>query len=383
LHIIDSLIEAGAEAMVKDMVPRMQDRGIDVSVAVLKELDTPFEREVREKGIPFLPTAAGGIYSPAHVVRLANHIHEFDLVQLYLFPAQLFAALAAMLAGSNVPLVLSEQTTSHRRRTKWLHQFDAWMYSHYTAIACASEGIAASLREWIPGVSRKITVIQNGIDVRKFQQARSVSRASLGINESSCILLYVASFQSRKDHGTLLRALKEIPDADLILVGDGELREQFERQARSSGIAGRVRFLGRRKDVAELLNMADIYVHVPAFEGFGIAVAEAMAAGKPIVASDVPGLAQVVGDAGILIPPGNSSLLATEVRRLIESPERRSQLSRAAVQRANQFGIENTVDGYIDLYKSILTNPVPGSPKLKGADRLEASARQKVELGIQ
>jgi glycosyltransferase involved in cell wall biosynthesis len=135
--------------------------------------------------------------------------------------------------------------------------------------------------------------------------------------------------------------------------------------------------------VAELLNMADIYVHVPAFEGFGIAVAEAMAAGKPVVASDVPGLAQVVGDAGILIPPGNSSLLATEVRRLIESRERRSQLSRAAVQRANQFGIENTVDGYIDLYKSILTNPVPGSPKLKGADRLEASALQKVELGIQ
>jgi glycosyltransferase involved in cell wall biosynthesis len=383
LHIIDSLIEAGAEALVKDMVPRMQARGIDVSVAVLKELDSPFEREVREKGIPFLPTAAGGIYSPAHVVRLANHIDEFDLVQLYLFPAQLFAALAAMLAGSNVPLVLSEQTTSHRRRTNWLHQFDTWMYSHYTAIACASEGIAASLREWIPGVSRKITVIQNGIDVRKFQQAEFVSRASLGINESSCILLYVASFQSRKDHGTLLRALKEIPDADLVLVGDGELREQFERQARSSGIAGRVHFLGRRKDVAELLNMADIYVHVPAFEGFGIAVAEAMAAGKPIVASDVPGLAQVVGDAGILIPPGNSSLLATEVRRLIESRERRSQLSRAAVQRANQFGIENTVDGYIDLYKSILTNPVPGSPKLKGADRLEASARQKVELGIQ
>jgi glycosyltransferase involved in cell wall biosynthesis len=254
------------------------------------------------------------------------------------------------------------------------------MYSHYTAIACASEGIATSLREWIPGTSRKITVIQNGIDVRKFQQAAAVSRASLGINEASFVLLYVASFQSRKDHGTLLRALKEIPNADLVLVGDGKLRKQFEVQAKSLGVAERVHFLGRRNDVAELLNMADMYVHVPAFEGFGIAVAEAMAAGKPVVASDVPGLAQVVGDAGILIPPGDSALLAMEVRSLIASPVRRSQFSQAAVQRASQFGIEKTVDAYIALYESILTKPMPKSSEQKGMDRFRTSEQQKTEM---
>jgi glycosyltransferase involved in cell wall biosynthesis len=146
----------------------------------------------------------------------------------------------------------------------------------------------------------------------------------------------------------------KVSDVDLALVGDGELRGQFERQAESLGIAKRVHFLGARSDVAELLKMADIYVHVPVFEGFGIAAAEAMAAGKPIIASDVPGLAQVVGDAALLVPPSDSEALAAAIRRLIASPELRLQLARAAVERSSQFSIEKTVEAYIELYRAIV-----------------------------
>lgn len=356
LHVIDSLIQAGAEALVKDMVPRMRSAGLEVSVAVLKELDSPFERELREKNIAFLPTARGGIYSPAHVLSLRRHIHKFDVIQTYLFPAQLFAPLAVMLAKSKIPLVLSEQTTHHRRKKMWLHPLETWMYSRYAAIACASEGIAASLTAWVPGVSNKITVIPNGIDVQTFEQAIPVSRSSVGINNGNCVLLYVARLEPQKDHANLLRALAQIPDADLVLAGDGSLRAQLEAQAETLGVTSRVHFLGRRNDVAELLKMADIYVHPAAFEGFGIAAAEALTAGKPVVASNVPGLAQVVGDAGILVPPGDSATLAAEVRTLISSPNRRRQLSQAAVDRGRQFSIENTVAAYIDLYRSVLSH---------------------------
>ena len=355
LHVIDSLIQAGAEALVKDMVPRMRSAGVEVSVAVLKELDSPFERELREKNIAFLPTARGGIYSPKHILSLSRHVHQFDLIQTYLFPAQLFAPLAVMLAGSKVPLVLSEQTTHHRRKKMWLRPLETWMYSRYTAIACASEGIAASLKAWVPGVSDKITVIPNGIDIQTFERATAVPRSSVGINNGNCVLLYVARLEPQKDHANLLRALSQIPDADLLLVGDGSLRAQLEAQAETLGVAPRVHFLGRRKDVAELLKMADIYVHPPVFEGFGIAAAEAMAAGKPIVATNVPGLAQVVDDAGILVPPGDPATLAREVCSLMNSPDRCQELSRAAVERGRQFSIEKTVDSYIALYRSIIS----------------------------
>ena len=354
LHVIDSLIQAGAEALVKDMVPRMRSAGVEVSVAVLKELDSPFEQELRENNIEFVHTAPGGIYSPTHVLSLRRHIHKFDVIQTYLFPAQLFAPLAVMLAGSRVPLVLSEQTTHHRRKKKWLHPLERWMYSRYAAVACASDAIAASLREWIPSIDSKITVIENGIDVQKFQHAKPASRTSVGISNRNCILLYVASLQPRKDHINLLCAMAQISDADLVLVGDGELRAQLERLAETLGIARRVHFLGRRKDVAELLKTADIYVHPPAVEGFGIAAVEAMAAGKPIVATNVPGLAQVVGDAAILVPSSNPAALAAQISALLKSRENQERLANAATQRAPIFSIERTVSAYIDLYRSLV-----------------------------
>ncbi len=355
LHVIDSLIQAGAESLVKDMIPRMRSAGVKVSVAVLKELDSPFEKELREKGTPFLPTASGGIYTPAHLLTLRRYIPDFDLVHVYLFPAQLFLPIAAILSGSEVPLVLSEGTTHHRRKKRWLHPLERWMYNQYTAVACASEAIATSLRKWVPRIESKITVIHNGIDVRKFERAEPVSRKAVGISNGNSVLLYVASLQPRKDHINLLHAMTQIRDADLVLVGDGILRPQLEGLAETLGIAQRVHFLGRRSDVAELLKMADIYVHPPAFEGFGIAAAEALCAGKPVVASNVPGLAQVVGDAGILVPPNDSATLAREVSKLLSSPDRRLQLSRAAVERGRQFSIEKTVAAYIDLYNSVLS----------------------------
>jgi glycosyltransferase involved in cell wall biosynthesis len=361
LHLIDSLIQAGAEALLKDMVPRMRARGVEVSVAVLKELDSPFERELRERGTPFLPTAAGGIYSPLHVLSLQRQIQEFDLVHTYLFPAQLFVPIARILARRNVPLLLSEGAMHHGRKHWWFRPVENWMYRRYTAIACASEAVAAGLRVWVPAVREKIVVVQNGIDLHIFENALPLPRPSVGINNSNCVLLYVARFNQQKDHTNLLRAMTQIPDAHLLLVGDGELRPHAERLARSLGIAGRVHFLGRRKDVPKLLKMADIYVHAPAFEGFGIAAAEAMAAGKPIVATNVPGLAQVIGDAGILVPPSDPEALATQVTALMKSRARQKQLGERAAQRARTFSIDNTVSAYIELYRALSLDGFPDS----------------------
>ena len=201
LHVIDSLIQAGAEAMVKDMVPRMRSAGVEVCVAVLNELDSPFERELRELNITFLPTAGGGIYSPTHVLSLRRHIHKFDVIQVYLFPAQLFAALAVVLAGSKVPLVLSEQTTYHRRRKMWLRPLEKWMYSRYTAIACASEAIAASLKDWVPGVSDKISVIPNGIDIQTFERAYACATFVCGNKQwQLCIALCGKPAAAKRPH---------------------------------------------------------------------------------------------------------------------------------------------------------------------------------------
>ncbi|HEX3437648.1 MAG TPA: glycosyltransferase family 4 protein, partial [Pseudacidobacterium sp.] len=89
-------------------------------------------------------------------------------------------------------------------------------------------------------------------------------------------------------------------------------------------------------------------------DGFGIAACEAMAAGLPVVASNVPGLAQVVAGAGILFPPGDDKTLAQYLNALIESPEKQREMGRASLQRARQFSVENTVDCCIRMYESVL-----------------------------
>ncbi len=198
------------------------------------------------------------------------------MIQTYLFPAQLFAPLPVMLAGSKVTLY-------HRSRPR---------------ITAEKKGGCTRLR---PGCTAATP--QSPAPVETFERAIPVSHSSVGINNGNCVLLYVACLEPQRDHANLSRALAQIPDADLVLAGDGSLRAQLEAQAENLGVRSRVHFLGRRMDVAELLKMADIYVHPAAFEGFGIAAAEALTAGKPVVAGDVPGLAQVVGDATILVPP--------------------------------------------------------------------------------
>lgn len=354
LHVINSLILAGVEVLLAEMVPRFQARGLEVEVAVLKPLDSPLEHRLRDSGVAFLRGGDERIYSPAHVLSLARRLHEFDLVQSYLFPSQLWVAAAAVLAKRRVPLVTTEQSTHTGRRTWWFRPVDRWMYSRYRAIACNSPETLESLVRWVPGAKPRACVIPNGVPLERFEKAQPLPRACVLPDDGSPLLMFVARLQPEKDHGTLLRALAQVPGARLALVGEGVLRPQMEALAASLGIGERVHFLGRRPDVPQLLKLADAYVHSSHWEGFGIAAVEAMAAGVPVIATDVPGLSQVVGSAGLLFPPGDAECLAKHIRSLLASESLRQQLAEAGRERARNFSIERSVEAYINLYESVL-----------------------------
>jgi glycosyltransferase involved in cell wall biosynthesis len=360
LTVIDSLNLAGAEALIKDTVPRIIERGVEVTLAVLKEIpESPFEREMRDKGVPFLPTARGGIYSPSHIFSLSKYIKDFDLVHVRLFPAYLWVPLAVKLSGKKIPLVMSAETISHNReKLPFDRYFERWMHGQYTAVAAASDGIAEHVRALLPGGAERVRVVWNGTDIRRFQNARAIDRRDLFDNDDP-ILIYTARFDQQKDHANLIRALAQVERVNVVFVGDGWLRGDAEELAKALRIDHRIRFMGRRSDVPELLKASDIYVHVPIYEGFGIAVIEAMAAGLPVIASDVPGLAQVVGKWGVRVQPQNPAALADAVRHLLESPERRQEYRAKSLRRAADFDIEKTVDGLIEIYQDVLSGNIP------------------------
>lgn len=352
LHVIDSLNRGGAEVMLTAMAPRFQARGIECDIIALLRRPSPLEHLLLDQNIHLRYTGVHQMYSPQQVFALGRLIQGYDIVHVHLFPAQLWTVLAAARLRCRAPLVTTEHCTWNERRRWWWRHADQWMYPHYKRIACISQASAESLIQWCPGVAERITVIPNGIPLDAFENAQPATLAH--VPNDIVRLSFVGRCQSQKDHATLLRALTAVPDAHLLLVGDGPLRPRLEQMAQSLGLTDRVTFLGWRQDVASVLKASDIYVHSTHSDGFGIAACEAMAAGLPVVASDVPGLAQLVAGVGILVPAGDDKALAQHLNALINSPQKRREMARASLQRARQFSIETTVDSYIQMYESVL-----------------------------
>ena len=355
LHVINSLTLAGAEVLVGEMAPRLRDHGCNVTVAVLRVLDSPLERRLATAGIPVVHVARAATYSPFHIWPLARLMQQYDIVHVHLFPAQLWAAGARRFCKRPPILVTTEHNPDNNRRHRPLaRMIDRFVYAHYGSIICNSEATASALREWIPSLRERLTVIPNGIAVARFSAAAAAERGEILRDARGPVAMFVARLQPQKDHATLLRAVAEVPDLQLILVGEGELRADLEQLARSLSIADRVHFLGHRTDIAELLKMANVYVHATHSDGFGIAALEAMAAGLPIVASNVPGLAEVISDSGILVPPGEAQALAAAIRRVLGDSTLRSRLAAAAAARARSFDIARTVESHLELYERLL-----------------------------
>src|SRR6266576_3674888 len=168
LHVINSLILAGAEVLLSEMLPRMRQRGLDVAVVVLKHLDSPLEIDLQAAGFHFLASRSPNIYSPRHIWSLAKHISSFDVVHSHLFPAQLWVAAGARLASRRVPLVTSEPSTHNRRRRRWIRPLDLWMYQTYEKIICNSIATAEYLIRWVPEMVDRVSVIHNGVPVERF-----------------------------------------------------------------------------------------------------------------------------------------------------------------------------------------------------------------------
>lgn len=173
-------------------------------------------------------------------------------------------------------------------------------------------------------------------------------------------IVCVAALRREKGHDTLLGAFAEvrarIPQARLVLVGDGPHRPQVEAAVRAAGLAGSVHLAGRTPDIWVHLAEADLFALASPSEALGIAVMEAMAAGLPVVASDVGGIPELVtpGVTGELFPVRGQRELAAKLIALLESPERRAAMSAAAVEAAESMRMEGSVAEYFRLYDALL-----------------------------
>lgn len=356
LQVITSLHTGGAEKLIVDMVPKYRQHGLDVDVLLFDGTETPFKQQLESAGVKVFSLGRGGsVYNPLYLFKLLPYLRKYDIVHTHNTACQLFAAIGSVLCS--VVLCTTEHTTSNRRRgLKWYRSIDKWMYSRYKKIICISPSTEDNLRESIHDYSDKICTIPNGIDIANYAIASSVEKDTISKNPERKVIAMVAGFRYQKDQETVIRAMTLLPEnTELWLVGDGERRTLIEQYIKQYKLENRVLLLGIRSDVSSILKTVDIVVQSSHWEGFGLAAVEGMAAGKPVVATDVAGLSQVVEGAGILFPLGNEKKLANILKHLLSDEKYYNSVAEQCQLRAKQYDIVQMVDSYHDIYVRLIS----------------------------
>lgn len=354
LHVITSLRTGGAEKLMVDLLPRLKAKDLDVDLLLFDGTDTPFRREIEAAGIKVFDLGIGGsVYSPLRLILLLPFMRKYDVVHTHNTAPQMFAALCSIF--SKTKLVTTEHGGSNRRRSiRCFKLIDKWMYNRYDRVICIAAKTEKNLCEYLGKCKTKILTINNGVDIAKYSGATSSDELERLVPGSRKLIM-VAGFRWEKDQDTLIRALSLLPDKfHLFLVGDGVRRPELEALTKELALDDRVHFLGLRTDVAELLHAADYVVMSSHFEGLSLSSVEGMAVGRPMLASDVDGLREVVGGAGILFPHGDSKALATEIISLEASPEKYNTFAAACFRNARRYDISVMAEQYAKCYWNLL-----------------------------
>ncbi len=275
---------------------------------------------------------------PRALARLVSELRTArpDVLHTHLFDPSAVGLVAGAIARVPVRVMTRHHTDLHQRLGKPLHvavdRATAAMAHHVVAV---SEHTRRTIVEREGTPPRKVTTIHNGIDLTRVEPPSEgevhALRVELGI-ERSVVVTVVARLHPDKGHDVLLDALAllrdEIPPVVVLLAGEGPHREALERRAASLGPSAHLRFLGFRKDIARLYAAADLVVLPSQNEAFGLVLPEAMALHRPVLATAVGGIPEIVehGVTGWLVEPGSAAAMASALKTLLLSPDLRRRL---------------------------------------------------------
>jgi glycosyltransferase involved in cell wall biosynthesis len=357
VHIINSLESGGAEKLLLDTLPLYNNKKIVTDLIVLNGSDYPFLRALRSLNCCSIHSLGlHSAYNPLYLFKIIPFLKKYDVAHVHLFPSQYWVVIAKFLSGSKIKLVYTEHSSSGKRiKSSFFRKTDPFFYRQYDRVIAISENVAKVVQQH-SGLNATIEIISNGVLVDTFKNSIPAQKTAFFPNSSSAlkIVLQVASFKEPKDQKTVIRSLAHLPsEVQLVLVGEGILKQECVTLAKELGLEDRVLFLGIRIDVPQLLKMADIVVLSSNYEGFSLAAVEGMASGIPVIASNVDALTTIVKGAGILFKAGDELQLAAEIEKLLANELYYQDIVRNGLERAAQYDIHFMVDKHIKMYKKL------------------------------
>jgi glycosyltransferase involved in cell wall biosynthesis len=371
LHLIDSFHQGGTERQAVQLVRMLHATGrYDVHVACLNR-DGVLRGEVDRLGIgPIEEFRLAGFHRASTVWQLRRFVTllrrlKIDLLHAHDFYTNIFGMAGGAAAGVTMRIGSRRETDPGRTRAQRFIERRAFDAAH--AVVVNADAIRRDLTAH--GVDRrKIHTIYNGIDTSRLRPPPGTSRAealtALGVNApAECLFVTIlANLRlALKDHPTFLRAARlvkdAVPQARFIIAGEGELVEPIRAYAAALGLADDVLFTGPCSRVPELLSVSDVCVLSSVSEGFPNVIVEYMAAGRPVVSTEVGGAGEAIveGQTGFLVAPGDAERMGQHVIALLRDPGRREAmggLGRAIA--IEKFSLQSQLARTEALYDSLL-----------------------------
>lgn len=360
MQVVYSLLSGGSERLAYELARRLDATQIRSSICALA-MGGPMAETLADAGIPFrvLGCAPGRqwLLMPA-LYRLFRE-QRVDVVQTHHVKQLVYSGLGARLAGAKLVHVEHDYWSLRAPRARRCLRTLAPLCHR---IVVVGEVIRDFLVNDVGLSASRIRVIPNGVDIARYRPHPALTRDMLGLPCDGRLIGQVGRLETEKDHATLLRAFAIVActclDARLVIVGDGSQRSELQRAAGALGLAARVHFLGLRSDVADLLPHLDVFVLSSRNEGLPFALLEAMACGRPVVATSVGEIPRIVQQAvtGMTVPPGDPTALANALVAVLGHQSLATAMGGAARHVIEErYSLARVVDQYEELYSSLLT----------------------------
>lgn len=360
LYLIDRAVSTGgAERLAVGLASHLPGDRFEVWLCATRISDEASRRTLTEAGVRHMTlgrTTKWDVHRLRPLLRTVRQV-RFDVVHGHMFGSSLWACLIG--TAYRIPTVVAHEhgfAYEAGRLHAWAHgSLIGTVATRYVAVS-RPDG-----RELVrEGANPDKVVVMPNAYIPSTTVSDTDIRSELGLDPATPLIAVAAVLRAEKRLDLLLAAhrivLGGIPEAHLVIAGDGPCRAALEARARELGIAAAVHFLGRRSDVDSLLRAADVAAIASDREGSPLLMFECMANGTPLVATAVGGIPDVVQDGrtGILVPPDDAAALAGALADLLADPARRAELAAAAAERLPQFTIEAATGRFVALYDELV-----------------------------
>jgi glycosyltransferase involved in cell wall biosynthesis len=328
----------GSERHLLTLLPALAERGVDVRFLGLDDPSRAPDPFYEALSVPFERVPAPRDVDPRLALRVRRAAREADLVHTHLVHADAYGALGAR-------VLVSTKHNDDPFRAGAFRYVERALARRAARIIAITHALARFQVERVGLPQEKVEVIPYGLDDLP---AAWGSNPPDHVPPDARLVLAVCRLEPQKGVDVAIRAVEEIPDAHLVVLGDGPQRAELEQLA-----GDRVHLPGRVPDVAAWLRRADVLVHPVRWEGFGLALLEAMLASLPVVATRVSSIPEIVvdGETGLLVPPDDARALAAALTRVLDDPNGYGAAGRARAQK--EFSVGRMADRTLALYESV------------------------------